>query len=192
MTGVSRWAAGLVAAVALCARSARAQDEEQATLGVKSVGSYLSYTWIDHARNGWDLGADVDVGSVVTPRAHILLEANYLHADLDRSDIEGTPLQGSFHDFSVSAALRVTLVHAARVEPYIGAGVGLHFLGNDFPAGQPYRDDYRGTKVGGEYFGGVSFDLTKDRRWALYGELRRIEVSTVPRTTVRAGFFVRL
>jgi hypothetical protein len=180
-------------AAAVCASGAHAQDDTtHARLGLDRVGSYLSYTTVEHARNGWELGADVDLGSVFRPALHLVAEANYLHADLDRRDAGGAAIPGSFHDFSVGAAARLTLFRVARFEPYVGAGLDLHFLGTDIAKSQPVHNDYTGFKLGGEYFGGVSFDLTRDRRWALYAEVRRMDVSPVSRTTYRLGFFVRM
>lgn len=193
-----RWArlavgAGTLLAAAVWTAGARAQsDSTRAKLGLDRVGSYLSYTDVEHARNGWELGADLDLGSVIRPALHLVAEANYLQADLDRRDAVGAAIPGSFHDFSIGAAARLSLFHVARFEPYVGAGVGLHFLGTDIAKSQPVHDDYTGVKLGGEYFGGVSFDLTRDRRWALYAEVRRMEVSPVSRTTYRLGFFVRM
>ncbi|HEY7895021.1 MAG TPA: outer membrane beta-barrel protein [Gemmatimonadaceae bacterium] len=165
-------------------------DSSRAQLGLDRVGSYLSYTTVEHARNGWELGGDVDVGSVFTPKLHLLAEANYLHADLHRFEPGEIAIPGSFHDFSLGVAARYSVAHVDRFEPYVGAGIGVHFLGTDIARSQPIHDDYTGAKLGGEYFLGVSFDLT--RRWALYGEVRRMEVPPASRVTYRLGFFVRL
>lgn len=173
------------------ARGAFAQsDSSQAQLGLDRVGSYLSYTTVEHARKGWELGGDVDMGSVFTPKLHLLAEANFLHADVHRFESTGAPIPGTFHDFSLGAAARYSVAHVNRFEPYVGAGVSVHFLGTDIARSQPIHDDYTGAKLGGEYFLGVSYDLT--RRWALYGEVRRMEVPPASRTTYRLGFFVRL
>lgn len=180
-----------LACVVACAHGAFAQsDTSTAQLGLDRVGSYLSYTTVEHARNGWELGGDVDVGSVFTPKLHLVAEANYLHADLHRFEPGEVAIPGSFHDFSVSMAARYSVAHVKRFEPYVGAGIGVHFLGTDIARSQPIHDDYTGAKLGGEYFLGVSFDLTS--RWALYGEVRRMEVPPASRTTYRLGFFVRL
>lgn len=188
---------GAVLAMSLVlAGGVRAQDAPadtgQTRLGVDRVGVYMSYTSVDKGRNGWELGGDLDLGSVITRSAHLLVEGNYLHADLDRNDALGLPIAGSFHDFSVGAALRVWLFRAGIVEPYIGAGVGVHFIGNDIDAAQSIEHEYTGTKIGGEYFGGVAVDISRDQRWAVYGEVRRVEVSPVSRTTYRLGLFVPL
>jgi len=188
--GVRGWFVAAACAL-VCARTAAAQtDTSVAQLGLDRVGSYLSYTTVEHGRNGWELGGDVDMGSVFTPKLHLLAEANYLHADVHRFAPGNVPIPGSFHDFSVSLAARYSVAHVERFEPYVGAGVGVHFLGTDIARSQPVHDDYTGAKLGGEYFLGLSFDLTK--RWALYGEVRRMEVPPASRVTYRLGFFVRL
>ena len=191
MARVTRVWACVAACMLMAAHRAHAQaDSSVAQLGLDRVGSYLSYTTVEHARHGWELGGDVDVGSVKTPKLHLLVEGNFLHADVHRFDAGDIPIPGSFHDFSVSVAARYSVAHVKRFEPYVGAGVGLHFLGTDIARSQPIHDQYTGAKLGGEYFLGVSYDLTK--RWALYGEVRRMEVPPASRITYRLGFFVRL
>jgi len=175
----------------MAAHDGRAQsDSSVAQLGLDRVGSYLSYTTVEHGRHGWELGGDVDMGSVFTTKLHLLAEVNYLHADIHRFDANDVPIPGSFHDFSVGIAARYSVAHVKRFEPYVGAGLGVHFLGTDIAPSQPIHNDYTGAKLGGEYFLGISYDLTK--RWALYGEVRRMEVPPASRVTYRLGFFVRL
>ena len=188
--GMRVWAC-VAAGVVAVAHSGRAQtDSTVAQLGLDRVGSYLSYTTVEHGRRGWELGGDVDLGSVFTRKLHVLAEVNYLHADVHRFDVDDVPIPGSFHDFSVSMAARYSVARVKRFEPYVGAGLGVHFLGTDIARSQPIHDAYTGAKLGGEYFLGISYDLTK--RWALYGEVRRMEVSPASRVTYRLGFFVRL
>ena len=188
--GIPVWAC-VAAGVLMAAHDGRAQsDSSVAQLGLDRVGSYLSYTTVEHARHGWELGGDVDMGSVFTPKLHLLAEVNYLHADIHRFDAGDVPIPGSFHDFSVGVAARYSVAHVKRFEPYVGAGLGVHFLGTDIAPSQPIHNDYTGAKLGGEYFLGISYDLTK--RWALYGEVRRMEVPPASRVTYRLGFFVRL
>jgi opacity protein-like surface antigen len=180
----------VLASIAFVARGARAQsDEDRPRLGIDRLGSYVSYTWVDDAQHGWDIGAELDVGSIATPKAHLVVGLNYLEADIDRKDVT---FQGSFHDFSATADLRFTLFRYWRFEPFAGAGVGVHFLGNDIDGPESFRSEYDGTKVGGQFFGGTAFDITSDRQWSAYAEVRRIAVSTVGRTTLRLGAFVRL
>lgn len=184
---------GIVAAgLALGAAAAAAQQDTTAASHTTRVGSYLSYSWIPHAKNGWELGGEFDAGKLGTPALHLVFEGNWLQADLDRLDAAGAPVAGSFHDFSLGAALRWDFVHRDRLEPYAGAGVGVHFLGNGIRTDAALERAYRGTKVGGEVFAGVAWDVTRDGRWAAYVELRRVEVETVPRTTARLGAFLRI
>ena len=181
----------LLSASALQSQSS-ADSSEQAHLGIDRLGSYLSYTWVDHAHGGWDLGAELDIGSLVIPAAHIVLGVNYLHADVDRPGSIGSELSSSFHDFSTTADLRLTLFRWRRLEPFAGAGIGAHFLGNDIADDGTLRERYSGTELGAQFFGGMAIDLTSDRAWSGYLELRRMEVPHVGRTTVRLGAFVRI
>lgn len=169
-----------------------ADSGEKAHLGIDRIGSYLSYTWVDHAHGGWDLGAELDIGSVFTPAAHLVVGANYLQADADRAGPLGAELESSFHDFSLTGDLRLALFRWRRLEPFAGAGVSVHFLGNDIAGDAALRDRYSGTELGAQFFGGTAIDLTSDRTWSGYVELRRMEVPHVGRTTLRVGAFVRI
>lgn len=187
----------VIAAAAMLSASAvqaqvRADTSDDARLGIDRVGSYLSYTWVDNAHGGWDLGAELDIGSIIVPNARIVLGVNYLKADVDRPERLGPVQSSSFHDFSTTADLRLTLFRWHRLEPFVGAGIGGHYLGNDIAGDDSLRRRYRGAKLGAQYFGGAAFDLTSDRSWSGYVELRRIEVPEVGRTTLRVGAFVRI
>lgn len=190
-----RWVMmGAVAVVlaGLLARGANAQQEERAHLGMDRVGSYVSYSWVDHARNGWDLGADLDLGSIITPRLRVIIGANYLKADVDRLDAGGAPVAGSFHDFSVKGELRYRFVELGPIGPFVGGAVGPHFLGSNVASAEPAHEFYSGAKVGWEYFGGMDVQLTKSRRVFGYVEARRILVTEVNRTTLRVGAYLKL
>ncbi len=185
-------AAAMLLAVSTSWAQSGSDGKERAHLGIDRVGSYLSYTWVDHAHGGWDLGAELDIGSIVVPAVHLVIGANYLHAEADRPGAIGSELESSFHDLSFTGDLRVTLFRWRRLEPFAGAGASVHFLGNDIVGDAALADRYSGTKPGAQIFGGTALDLTSDRTWSAYVELRRMEVSKVGRTTVRAGIFVRI
>ena len=132
------------------------------------------------------------VGWIVVPAAHVVVGVNYLSADADRAGSIGSELSSSFHDFSTTADLRLAIFRWHRLEPFVGAGIGVHFLGNDIAGDGTLHERYSGTKLGAQFFGGTAIDLTSDRTWSGYLELRRIEVPHVGRTTVRLGAFVRI
>lgn len=179
------------AAALLGARSARAQDSTRAGLGIDRVGTYVSYTWMPRAKHGWELGGDIDLGSI-GPRARLLLGADYYSADVNVVGPLGTPLTGGFHDFAISTELRVRLFQAGRVAPFAGAGAGVHFLGNDIGGDPAYAHRFTGVEGGAQFFGGTEVAVTRDGGIAAYGELRRLEARAVSRTTVRLGVFVKL
>lgn len=171
---------------------ARADTSDEARLGIDRLGSYLSYTWVDNAHGGWDLGAELDIGSVVIPTARIVLGVNYLRAEVNRPGSVGPELSSSFHDFSTTADLRLSLFRWRSLEPFVGAGISGHFLGNKIAGDESLRDRYSGSKLGAQFFGGAALDMNPDRTWSTYLELRRMEVPHVGRTTLRLGAFVRI
>jgi hypothetical protein len=182
-------AAALLTAVA---PRASAQEQERAHLGVDRLGSFLSWAWTDHGRHGHELGADLDIGSIFTPRLRLAVGLNYFHADIDRRNHLGEPVDGTFHDFSVHAEASYELIRIGRLGPYVGAGVGVHWRGSDI------TDDidntarlYKGAVLGGDFFGGTTFALTQSRRYSLYAEARRVEAQNVERSLARLGIIIR-
>ncbi len=180
-----------IAAQLATAPCAHAQ-EEHAHLGVDRLGSFLSWAWTDHAQHGHEIGADLDIGSVFSPRFRLAVGLNYFHADIDRRDHLGDPVNGTFHDFSVHAEASYEIARIDRFGPYVGAGVGVHWRGSHID------DDidntsrlYKGAVVGGDFFGGTTFALSKSRRYSLYAEARRVEAQNVARTLARLGIIVR-
>ena len=191
----SRAASVFTAALALLllgAPRARAQEQEHAHLGVDRFGTFLSWAWTDHGRHGHELGADLDIGSIFTPKLRLSVGLNYFHADIDRRNHLGEPVDGTFHDFSLHAEGSYELFRVDRFGPYVGAGVGVHFRGSDIK--NDIDNDarlFRGAVIGADLFGGTTFALTKSRRYSLYAEARRVEAENVERTLARAGLIIR-
>jgi hypothetical protein len=181
-----------VAILVAAAPRARAQEKERAHLGVDRLGSFLSWAWTDHGRHGHELGADLDIGSIFSPRLRLAVGLNYFHADIDRRNHLGEPVDGTFHDFSVHAEASYEILRIGRLGPYVGAGLGVHWRGSDI------NDDidntarlYKGAVVGGDFFGGTTFALTQSRRYSLYAEARRVEAQNVGRSLARLGIIIR-
>ena len=191
----SRAASVFTAALALlllAAPRARAQEQEHAHLGVDRFGTFLSWAWTDHGRHGHELGADLDIGSIFTPKLRLSVGLNYFHADIDRRNHLGEPVDGTFHDFSLHAEGSYELFRVDRFGPYVGAGVGVHFRGSDIK--NDIDNDarlFRGAVIGADLFGGTTFALTKSRRYSLYAEARRVEATNVERTLARVGLIIR-
>src|SRR6185312_15756274 len=176
----------VAAMLALAAPRARAQEQEHAHLGVDRLGSFLSWAWTDHGRHGHELGADLDIGSIFSPKLRLAVGLNYFHADIDRRNHLGAPVDGTFHDFSVHAEASYEVLRIGRLGPYVGAGVGVHWRGSDI------NNDidntarlYKGAVVGADLFGGTTFAISKSRRYSLYAEARRVEAQNVERTLAR-------
>jgi len=183
-----------VALAALClgAQRASAQQQERAHLGIDRIGSFLSWAWTDNGKHGHELGADLDIGSVFTPKLRLSVGLNYFHADIDRRDHFGDPVDGTFHDFSVHAEASYEVLRIDRFGPYVGAGVGVHFRGSDINNDVDNTARlYKGAVVGADLFGGTTFAITKSRRYSLYAEARRVESQNVERTLARLGLIIR-
>ena len=188
----STLALAAVAMLAAAAPHAGAQEQERAHLGVDRLGSFLSWAWTDHGRHGHELGADLDIGSIFSPRLRLAVGLNYFHADIDRRDHLGQPVDGTFHDFSVHAEASYEIVRIGRLGPYVGAGVGVHWRGSDISNDIDNTARlYKGAVVGGDFFGGTTFALSQSRRYSLYAEARRVEAQNVGRSLARLGIIIR-
>ncbi len=180
----------LVAALILAAP--RAQAQEKAHLGIDRFGSFLSWAWTDHGRRGHEFGADLDIGSVFSPKLRLALGLNYFRANIDRRDHLGDPVVGTFHDFSVHGEASYEILRAGPLGPYVGAGVGVHWRGSHI---DDDVDDtgalYRGAVAGADLFGGTTIALSASRRYSLYVEGRRVEAKHVERSLARVGLIVR-
>ena len=185
-------ACAVVAILAVAAPRALAQEQEHAHLGVDRLGSFLSWAWTDHGRHGHELGADLDIGSIVSPRLRLAVGLNYFHADIDRRNHLGQPVDGTFHDFSVHVEASYEILRIGRFGPYVGAGVGVHWRGSDIDNDIDNTARlYKGAVVGGDFFGGTTFALTQSRRYSLYAEARRVEAQNVGRSLARLGIIIR-
>lgn len=181
-----------LAALMVIAPRAQAQDEEHAHLGIDRFGTFLSWAWTDNGKHGHELGADLDIGSIFTPKLRLDVGLNYFRADIDRRDHFGDPVDGTFHDFSVHAEASYELFRVSRFGPYVGAGLGVHFRGSDIDNDVDNTARlYKGAVLGADLFGGTTFALTKSRRYQLYGEARRVEAEHVERTLARVGLIIR-
>jgi hypothetical protein len=182
----------IAASLLALAPRARAQEQERAHLGVDRLGSFLSWAWTDHGAHGHELGADLDIGSVISPKLRLAVGLNYFHADIDRRNHLGAPVTGTFHDFSVHAEASYEVLRIGRLGPYVGAGVGVHWRGSsiDNDVDNTARL-YKGAVIGGDFFGGTTFALTQSRRYSLYAEARRVEAQNVERSLARIGIIIR-
>ena len=192
---MKRGTLAFVVAAALAAAAPRAHAQEQqehAHLGVDRLGSFLSWAWTDHGRHGHELGADLDIGSIISPRLRLAVGLNYFHADIDRRNHLAQPVDGTFRDFSVHAEASYEVVRIGRLGPYVGAGVGVHWRGSSIDKDIDNTARlYKGAVVGGDFFGGTTFALTQSRRYSLYAEARRVEAQNVERSLARLGIIIR-
>jgi opacity protein-like surface antigen len=158
--------------------------------GVHRIGAHLGVASVSQADRGFEVGMAVDIGSLFRPQARLMLGANQLSAGVDRR-IDDVPVPGSFRDITITSDLQIKLFRADRFIPYVGAGVGLHFLSPEDIPDQNVRDIYDGIVAGFNYMGGLIWDVTPDRRWSLTGEVRGTAAQNVGRTSFRAGGTVR-
>lgn len=171
--------------VSIASVPAEAQQMEQGW-GLNRFGAHLGTSWVTQASQGFEVGAQADIGWLVDRQARVLIGVNYLGADVDRR-IDGAPVGGSFRDLTLSSDLQLQILRVGQITPYVGAGLGLHFLSERNIPDQNVRDIYDGLVVGLNYFAGMLWDLTPDRRWSATGEIRGVAAQNLGRTSFRLG-----
>lgn len=182
-------ASAFIVAVADAQQQVQPQVQQEGW-GLNRLGAHLGLGWVTRASTAFEVGAHADIGWLVDRQARVVVGINHLAADVDRT-VDGEAVAGSFRDVTVTGDVQLKLFRVGQVTPYVGAGVGLHFLGERDIPDQNIRDIYDGLVVGLHYFGGVSWDISPDRRWAATGELRGVAAQNVGRTSLRAGITYR-
>ena len=183
-----RFASWLSLLVVLASPLAAQVEEVDREVAVRPlVGIHLGYAGIEKAKNTVEFGVSAEIGSYRTPRLRAALGVDYLSSDTKRSPRPA----GSFSDLSVNGDLRLKPFQVRSVAPYLGAGLSLHFRGNDYEEPN-IADIYDGVAVGAQAFVGVLVDGSEDGRWGFSGELRTVRAQNLDRTSLRVGLFLRL
>jgi len=167
--------------------SAQVEEVDREVAVRPLLGIHLGYAGIEKAKNTIEFGAAAEIGSYRTPRLRVALGVNYLSSDTNRPPRPA----GSFSELSVYGDLRLKPFQVRSVAPYLGAGLGLHFRGNDYQEPN-IADIYDGVAVGAQAFVGVLVDGHEDGRWGFSGELRTVRADNLDRTSLRVGLFLRL
>ena len=146
---------------------------------------FLGYANIDKAEGAAELGASAEIGSYRYSRLRVAVGVDRVSSHTERTDENG-----SFSDLAVNGDLRFIPGGVGKVEPYLGAGLGLHLLSNDYDD-PDVSDIYDGLVVGVHAFLGAKVDMAETGRWGVIGEARFLAANDIGRTSLRAGVFFR-
>lgn len=151
----------------------RARPEE-ASLGFKGIGGRIGLVKPEGASSTVDLGFHVDAGEFVH-NVHLTPLAEYWKVGVAGNN---------FKDFSIGTDVTVDFpLQDNRMTPYVGGGIGVHWLSADDPR---LPSD---TKLGFDVLGGIRNDVMPNL--ALFGELRYNFVSDVNQLKILGGLTYR-
>ncbi|MGH7680718.1 MAG: outer membrane beta-barrel protein [Candidatus Eiseniibacteriota bacterium] len=177
--------AALLAVGLLCfGTPARAQDHSAATksdvgLGIKGIGARLGYVDPENVSGAAVLGLHMDLGTFVRG-VHLQPYMEYWSAGVN---VAGVSADMSDLEFGGNVDVDFPL-QGSRMTPYLGGGLGLHFLSEDSNvAGAPSGDD---TKFGLNILGGVRNQVMPNV--SLFGEARYSFVSDAAQLKFLGGF----
>ena len=174
----------LLAAVGLlCAGSpAWAQDhsaqaQSDVGLGVKGIGARIGYVDPEDVSGAAVLGLHMDAGTIVKG-IHMMPYMEYWSAGVN---VAGVNADMSDLAFAVDVDMDFPL-QGSRMTPYLGAGLGLHFLSEDSNVGTSSDD----TKLGLNIQGGIRNQVMPNI--SLFGEARYAFVSDASQLKFVGGF----
>jgi len=171
----------LVAAAPLAFAQATTTAREPG-LGFQGLGARLGFVDPEGTSSTLELGVHVDAGQIVKGvRLQPLVEYWSLGTSIG-------PYNSDISDFSFGADVNVDFpLQDSRIVPYVGGGLGLHFLGYDSTV--PNVPDQSDTKLGLNIQGGIRNDIMPNL--SLFGEARYNFVSDANQLKVLGGFTYR-
>ena len=174
-------AAGLCCALspAFAQQHTQTAAQSDAGLGFRGIGGTIGLVDPEDASSALGIGLHVDAGQIVH-NVHLVPSLQYWSVGTDVGIYSADS-----KDLSFAADAKVDFpLQGGRMTPYLGGGLGLHFLSFDSSVpGAPSTDD---TKLGLNVLGGVRNDVMPNL--AIFGELRYAFVSDANQLNVLGGF----
>ncbi len=151
--------------------------EEDIGLGFKGLGARVGLVDPEGASGTIDLGVHIDAGNLArNVRVSPIVE----YWSVGVADVD-------FSDLAVGIDLMVDFpLQDSRLNPYVGGGIGMHWLSFDDPVLDVSDSD---TKFGFNLMGGVATEAMPNL--ALFGELRYNFVSDANQLKILGGFTYR-
>lgn len=183
--GALAGAIGLAALLAL-APSAMAQTAQETArepgLGFQGLGARIGFVDPEGASSTLELGVHVDAGQIVRGvRLMPVIEYWSLGQEVG-------PYNSDISDLSFGLDVNVDFpLQDSRIVPYVGGGLGLHFI--SFDSTVPNVPDDSDNKLGLNIQGGIRNDIMPNL--SLFGEARYNFVSDANQLKVLGGFTYR-
>ena len=163
---------------------AEAQDQGQRDphnpgLGIRGIGARIGLVNPEDASSTVVFGAHVDAGTFVR-NVHVMPYFEYWSAGAEVGTFEI-----DVSDLTIATDINIDFpLQDSRITPYLGGGLGLHFLSHDTNAPGEQSDD--DTKLGLNLQGGMRNEVMPNLN--LFGEIRYSFVSDADQLKVIGGF----
>lgn len=173
LTGV----VSLLLAVSIAPAAAQSDRSSPVGLGFTGIGARIGVVDPEDASSTVMLGLHLDMGQAVRG-VHVVPSLEYWSVGVSGLDISDVAISTDIDiDFPLSEQ---------RVTPYLGGGLGIHFLSQDLPP--PAGDDSK-TKLGLNVQGGIRNNVMPN--FDLFGEIRYSFVKDANQLKVLGGFTYR-
>lgn len=180
-----------LALLLLTASSGTAQEAPTGSaLGLTAAaafGGHLGYSWVERGATAAEGGIHLDLGHFSSRRLRLTTGLSYLRSFPyeERIETEGKDYRDVFFDLSGEVALAwYARPTAARVNPFVSAGVGMHVLSSSF---QSLTIDARYNTNNFGVHGAAGVRVRAGERRALVARLARVQARSVSRTTLQLG-----
>jgi opacity protein-like surface antigen len=185
MTRASFRFVALFTAIGLCCALSPAFAQQGQTaqsevgLGIKGLGARIGLVDPEGASSAVTLGLHLDAGQIVR-NVHLVPSLEYWSVGADVG-----AYSADVKDLSIATDLNVDFpLQGGRLTPYLGGGLGLHFL--SFDSNAPNAVNSNDTKLGLNVLGGMRNDVMPNL--AIFGELRYSFVSDANQLKILGGF----
>jgi hypothetical protein len=150
-----------------------AETPESQGLGFRGLGARIGFVDPEGASSTVALGIHVDGGEFVR-HVHVMPLVEYWKVGASGVDVS---------DLTIATDINVDFpVEGGKYIPYVGGGLGLHFVKADNPSGPDFSD----TKLGLNIQGGLKNQVMPNL--AIFGEVKYSFVSDVNQIKLMGGF----
>lgn len=154
-------------------------DPQNPGLGFRGIGARIGFVDPEDASSTVVWGAHIDAGTLVR-NVHLVPYFEYWSAGAEAGGFEV-----DVSDLTIAADINVDFpLQDARITPYLGGGLGVHFLSAS--TNVPGESDSDDTKFGLNLQGGMRNQIMPNLN--LFGELRYSFVSDAGQLKVLGGF----
>ena len=170
---------GLGSSPAMAQDQSQTYDPQNPGLGFRGIGARIGFVDPEDASSTVVWGAHVDAGTLVR-NVHLVPYFEYWSAGAEVGGFEA-----DVSDLTIAADINVDFpLQDARITPYLGGGLGVHFLSAESNVpGEEGGDD---TKFGLNAQGGMRNQIMPNLN--LFGELRYSFVSDAGQLKLVGGF----